>query len=220
RQLLLSAEVTVFEDGDGWSFVQAADGYVGYVASNALGEATQPTHRVATVATHAYDADDFKAPELIGLPFGAGVTVTDERQKFFETTVGFVPKKHLRPLDRPFTDPATVAQLFFGVPYLWGGNSSYGIDCSGLIAAALAACDISCPADSDMQRDGLGQDLAGPLERGDLIFWKGHVGMMVDGETLIHANAHHMATVYEPLKDAMIRIEAQGDGGVVARKRR
>lgn len=118
RQLLLSAEVTVFEDGDGWSFVQAADGYVGYVASNALGEATQPTHRVATVATHAYDADDFKAPELIGLPFGAGVTVTDERQKFFETTVGFVPKKHLRPLDRPFTDPATVAQLFFGVPYL------------------------------------------------------------------------------------------------------
>ena len=117
------------------------------------------------------------------------------------------------------SDPATVAQLHFGVPYLWGGNSTFGIDCSGLIAASLSACGQKCPADSDMQRNGLGADLSGPMQRGDLIFWQGHVGMMVDAETMIHANAHHMATVYEPIDKAILRIAAQGDGPVLARKR-
>ncbi len=138
RQLLLGAAVTVFEDRDGWSFVQGADGYVGYVLSDQLGTVTPPSHFVATAATHAYEAEDFKSPDLYGLPFGARVTVLDERRKFFETNVGFVPKSHLRALDRPFTDPATVAQLHFGVPYLWGGNSTRGIDCSGLIAGGIA----------------------------------------------------------------------------------
>ena len=219
RQLLLGADVTVYEELEGWSFLQASDGYVGYVRSDTLGTADTPTHRVGTAATHAYAAEDFKSPNLLALPFGAQVKVIDERQKFFETNVGFVPKKHLRPLDRPFSDPATVAQLFFGVPYLWGGNSTYGIDCSGLIAGALTACDIGCPADSDMQRNGLGWDLTDPLQRGDLIFWQGHVGMMVDAHTMIHANAHHMATVYEPIETAITRIAAQGDGPVLARKR-
>lgn len=219
RQLLLGAAVTVFEDRDGWSFVQAADGYVGYLRSADIGPETAPTHFVATLATHAYEAEDFKSPDLLHLPFGVRLTVTDERKKFFETNYGFVPKKHLRPLDQPMQDPVTVAQLHFGVPYLWGGNSSLGIDCSGLVSIGLRACGIACPADSDMQRNGLGSDFTGDYKRGDLVFWKGHVGMMVDAETLIHANAHHMAVAYEPIAQAVLRIEAQGDGPVIARKR-
>ncbi len=219
RQLLLGAIVTVFEDLDGWSFVQGGDGYVGYVQSDRLATVTPPSHFVATAATHAYAEEDFKSPDLHGLPFGARVKVLDERRKFFETNVGFVPKSHLRALDRPFTDPATVAQLHFGAPYLWGGNSTRGIDCSGLVAAALLACAIPCPADSDMQQADLGAPFEGAYQRGDLLFWKGHVGMMVDDTTLIHANAHHMATAYEPVERAILRIEAQGDGPVVARKR-
>lgn len=219
RQLLLGAQVAVFEDHDSWSFVQAADGYVGYVRSDRLMDVTAPTHAVGTVATHAYAEEDFKSPDLHHLPFGARVTVLDERRRFFETNVGFIPKKHLRGVDRPFTDPATVAQLHFGVPYLWGGNSTRGIDCSGLITAALTACDVTCPGDSDMQMAQLGEEASGDYQRGDLLFWKGHVGMMVDGDTLLHANAHHMATVYERIDIAILRISSLGDGPVIAHKR-
>jgi cell wall-associated NlpC family hydrolase len=219
RQLLLGGAVTVYEDRDGWSFVQAADGYVGYLRSDELGPETTPTHFVATTATHAYEAEDFKSRDLLHLPFGCSLTVMDERKSFLETSRGFVPKKHLRPLDRPMSDPVTVAQLHFGVPYLWGGNSTLGIDCSGLVSAGLRACGIDCPADSDMQRDALGRPFEGPYRRGDLIFWKGHVGMMVDEQTLIHANAHHMAVVYEPIDAALTRIEVQGGGGVLAQRR-
>ena len=219
RQLLLGAHASVFEDRDGWSFVQATDGYVGYVRSDELGAASAPSHFVSTTATHAYADEDFKALDRYHLPFGARVTVLDERRKFFETNVGFIPKKHLRELDRPFADPASVAQLFFGVPYLWGGNSTRGIDCSGLVTAALTACNIACPGDSDMQMTQVGADATGDDQRGDLLFWEGHVGMMVDADTMIHANAHHMATVYEPIDRAILRIEAQGDGPVIARKR-
>jgi cell wall-associated NlpC family hydrolase len=219
RQLLHGVEVTVYEARKGWAFVQAPDGYVGYVVEAELSESAAATHAVGSLATHAYAEEDFKSADLLHLPFGARVRVLDERRKFFETSVGFVPKKHLRPLDRPFTDPAAVAQLHFGVPYLWGGNSSLGIDCSGLIAAALTACGQRCPADSDMQRDWLGEAVEGPYERGDLLFWDGHVGMMVDDETMIHANAHHMATRYEAIDAAITRIAAQGDGDVLVRKR-
>lgn len=222
RQLLLGTQVNVYERRDGWAFVQSKrDGYVGYLPESALTAPTVPTHRVGTIATHAYSAEDFKSRDLLRLSFGAEVTVTDERHKFFETPQGFVPKKHLRPLSQPFADPATIAQLHFGVPYLWGGNSSLGIDCSGLVQAALLACGLPCPGDSDMQREGLGNLLAddAPLQRGDLVFWKGHVAMMVDADTMIHANAHHMAVVYEGLEQAKLRIQAQGDGAVLACRR-
>ncbi|MDG1378003.1 MAG: NlpC/P60 family protein [Yoonia sp.] len=221
RQLLLGAQVTVFEEYEGWAFIQSVDGYVGYVTATSLGPHVAVTHFVATPATHAYLSEDFKSPDLMRLSFGARVAVLDERKKYFETPQGFIPKKHLRPMSQPFSDPVTVAQLHFGVPYLWGGNAIDGIDCSGLVAAALLACGIPCPADSDLQRAQLGTplDKDAPLQRGDLVFWKGHVGLMVDEHILIHANAHHMSTVYEPIDRAILRIATQGDGDVLIRKR-
>ena len=173
RQLLLGARVTVFEYHADHAFVQAADGYAGYVPVGAIGPLQSPDFQVATLATHAYETESFKSPERVALPFGARVKVVDERPKMFETDQGFVPKKHLRPLDKPFADPATVAQMHFNAPYLWGGNSTRGIDCSGLISASLAACDIACPGDSDLQCDQTGRAFAGALQRGDLMFWKG-----------------------------------------------
>jgi len=130
----------------------------------------------------------------------------------------FVPKPHIRPIERPFSDPVTVAQLFFGTPYLWGGNSAFGIDCSGLVQAAFLACGIDCPGDSDMQMS-MGAPASAPYRRGDLLLWKGHVALCVDDEVLIHANAHHMAVAYEPILRAIARIEAQGDGPVTAHRR-
>lgn len=219
RQVLLGTEITVQSTQSDRSVVTTAHCYAGDMLTAKIGEAAAPTHMVGTLATHAYRAEDMKSGDLMHLPFGARVTVMDERQKFFETNVGYVPKKHLRPLDRPFADPATIAQMHFGVPYLWGGDSTLGIDCSGLVAAALRACAITCPDDSGPQKDQLGHDATGDYQRGDLVFWKGHVGMMVDGDTMIHANAHHMATVYEPIENAILRIKAQGDGEVTAHKR-
>jgi hypothetical protein len=221
REKLCGEAVNVLEETKDFAFVVCEDGYVGYTHPAFLSDFVPVTHRVATLATHAYADEDFKSQMVRHLPFAAKLQVLDERRKFYETNWGFIPKKHLRPLDRPFDDPATIAQLHFNVPYLWGGNSTLGIDCSGLIQAALTACDIPCPGDSDMQCAQLGADIpeGAALQRTDLIFWKGHVGMMVDGETLIHANAHHMACRYEPLEAATLRIKAQGDGPVIARKR-
>lgn len=215
RQLLLGAGIEVFEDNGHWSYVQAkVDGYVGYVRSSQIGPTVFPTHQVGSFATHAYTEPDMKSPDVMALRFGMQVEVRDERKRFYDTNVGFVPKTHLRPLDRPFSDPATIAQLHFGVPYLWGGNSTAGIDCSGLVQAALLACGTPCPADSDLQEAGLtgtAVDQAAQ-SRGDLIFWHGHVAMVVDDKTLIHANAHHMAVAYEPIATAILRIDAQGGG--------
>ncbi|MBD3679786.1 MAG: C40 family peptidase [Rhodobacteraceae bacterium] len=223
RQVLLGEQVTVYEVRDGMAFVQSRrDGYVGYVSDAQLGPVSEATHAVSVPATHFYPAPDIKAPEVIALSFGARVRIVAGQGEFFETDQGkFIPKPHLRPLNRPVTDPVTVAQLHFGAPYLWGGNSITGIDCSGLVQAALLAAGQPCPADSDLQEKALGRELPEdtPAERGDLYFWKGHVAIAVDGETLIHANAYHMAVAYEPISEAIERIEAQGGGPVTARKR-
>lgn len=219
RQLLLGATVRVFESREGWSFIRAErDGYVGYVETSCLAAKQAPTHFVQSLATHIYPAPDFKTREVALLNFGAQVAVEFEHRKFWETSLGFIPKSHLRQIDMPLSDPATVASLHFGVPYLWGGNSTIGIDCSGLVQASLLACNIDCPGDSDMQLS-LGTDAPDFAKRGDLVFWKGHVAMMVDDETLIHANAHHMAVKYEPLQNARLRIAAQGDGEIIAIRR-
>ena len=226
RQLLMGDGVTCLEDHNGWSFVQAArDGFVGYLRCDQLShegdDDALPNHRVSTRATHLYPTPDFKAPELALLSHGARLHVSGRDGRFVETPQGFVPAGHLTPLDQPAPDPVSVAELFLGTPYLWGGNSASGIDCSGLVQAGCLACDIACPGDSDLQQAALGTDLPddAPLQRGDLVFWKGHVAWVVDAETLLHANVHHMAVAYEPLCAAIDRIAAQGDGPVTARKR-
>ena len=223
RQLLLGDEVQVGAVRDGWAQVVAAkDGYTGWVDERALGDGFDATHRVAVLASHLYPAPDMKSGGETWVSFGSRLRVVSAEGAFFETHDGrFVPKPHLRPLNAPFADPATVAQMFFGVPYLWGGNSAMGIDCSGLVQAALLAAGTPCPGDSGPQERTLGAPLAegAAPRRGDLLFWPGHVAMAVDGDTLIHANAHHMAVAYEPITAAVDRIEAQGDGPLSAHKR-
>ena len=223
RQLLMGNGFRVLEERDGYAFGQAArDGYVGYVPQDALGPDTPATHVVTAPATHLYTAPDIKAPEHAALSFGARLTVTEFSGAFARTDAGlFVPRTHLADASHRFTDPVAVAELFLGTPYLWGGNSRAGLDCSALIQIACLACDIDCPGDSDLQCAQLGQPLPAEAakQRGDVIFWDGHVGWMSDGATLLHANAQHMAVTYEPLQDALDRIRMQGGGTPIAYRR-
>lgn len=221
RQVLFGEAVTVIERKAGWAFVQAAkDGYCGYLPEAALGPQSRPTHRVSVPATHIYSGPKVQAKELASLSFGSLVTVTGAAGKFAETPQGFIPAPHLRPLDAPFADPVEVAELFLGTPYLWGGNSRFGIDCSGLVQAALVACGKACPADSDMQQAvGTAFGDNEPLLRGDLLFWKGHVAMVVDDTRLIHANGHTMSVAYEGTQACIARIMEQENRPVIARRR-
>ena len=222
RQLLFGEAVTVLEARGDWAFVQAArDGYVGHLRGEALAPARTATHWVAAPATHVYGEPDMKSPERMALSFGSRLTVSGERDGFAETPEGFVPRVHLRAAGDRLSDPVAVAELFLGTPYLWGGNSRWGIDCSGLVQTAMLACGIPCPGDSDRQAAELGAPLppGTPPRRGDLLFWKGHVALVVDAARLIHANAHHMAVVQEPLRAAIDRIAARGGGPVTAHRR-
>lgn len=206
RQLLMGEAVTVLGRRDGIAHVRAEkDRYHGFLPDAALGPAVTPTHRVAAPATHAYAAPDIKSADLLSLSFGARITALSETGNFIETAHGHIPKRHLKPVDSHEDDPAATALLFLGTPYLWGGNSRWGIDCSGLVQAALLACGLPCPGDSDLQAQAFAP-ATGPRRRGDLLFWKGHVAMALDDARLIHANAHHMATAIEDADAALARI--------------
>ncbi len=221
-ELLMGQRVRVFEASDeGWSWLQAeSDSYVGYAPTACLGngaDAAPPTARVVVPRTLVFPAPDIKRPPLDALPMGAAVSVMGEASDHNADyrklgSGGYVVAQHVAPLDEIEDDYVAVAERFLGVPYLWGGKSMLGIDCSGLVQLALEMTDRPTPRDSDMQQRELGTRLAGVegLERGDLVFWKGHVGIMADGRNLLHANAHHMMVAKEPLQAALERFEARG----------
>ena len=220
RQLLYGAPVDVFEDVAGWAFVrQHSDGYVGYVQSAALGSYSAPTHYVTNVLTHCYRDADFKSPDLALLPMQSQIRVREQKERFGRTDLGWIPLTHLKPLSEKAPDIVKEAQKFLGVPYLWGGNSALGIDCSGLVRVACSVCGIKAPADSDLQRKALGEHVIGEMQRGDLLFWEGHVALVDDAGQILHANAHAMAVTLEPINDAIKRIENFGDGPIIAHKR-
>ncbi|WP_111732608.1 NlpC/P60 family protein [Roseovarius amoyensis] len=222
RQLLMGEAVRLQDERDGWVRAEALrDGYPGWMRRDVLADLPEPNHRVSARATHLYSEPDLKSRERASLSLGSLLEVTGRADAFAETPQGFVPAGHLAPLDTPAADPVAVAERLIGTPYLWGGNSAFGIDCSGLVQIACLACAIACPGDSDEQAAELGHALpeGTPPLRGDLLFWAGHVAWVADAETLIHANARDMAVAYEPLQQALARIEAQGDGCITHHKR-
>ena len=224
RQVILGERFLTLERRNGLAFGQAErDAYVGYLAETALGPDGAATHWVCAPATHLYASADIKRPEVALLTLGARLTVRREVDaRFVETDQGlFALRPHLAVIGDRATDPVAVAMGFLGTPYLWGGNSRSGIDCSGLVQAAHLACGIACPGDADLQEAALGRELPPgvPLARGDLLFWDGHVALAVDGGTLIHAAGHQMAVVLEGAEACMARIAAQTGGGATSRKR-
>ena len=222
RQLIFGEPVTEFSSADGWSYVQShKDNYCGFMRSNALQNARVTTHHVHTRASHIYESPDFKSANKMALSFGVKLAATNETEKFIETDLGFVPRQHVKPKAFFADDPACIAQIFLGTPYLWGGNTQCGIDCSGLVQSAFIACGIHCPGDSDQQLAQFGRDVGtqNDFRRNDLLFWKGHVAIALGADMLIHANAAHMAVTIEPISNAIERIKAQGDGPVIGHKR-
>ena len=215
--------VDVYEERDGWCWAQLTrDGYVGYLKSAALGAPLAATHRVSALRAHLYPSATIKSPPVMALSMGALVGVQDFAPPFARLSGGgFVIASHVAALDAHADDFVAVAQKFLHAPYLWGGRTSEGIDCSGLVQGALAAAGVAAPRDTDMQEKALGAmiDPAGPLKRGDLVFWKGHIGAMLDGATLLHANGHHMMVVAEPLAEAVRRTKEKGGGEVTSIRR-
>ena len=224
--------VRVFEETmEGWAFVQlATDDYVGYVSSDALGAIDPaPTHRVSALRTFVYPEADLRKPPLGLLPFGATLALVGEAvtrgtpYRLLPGGMGAVVATHVAPVDaEPALDFVAVAERFLETPYLWGGRTSLGLDCSALVQLSLAAAGIKAPRDSDQQAASLGDVLAdgldGERQRGDLVFWPGHVGILADAETLLHASGYQMEVVAEPLYEAVARIAASAGLPTVVRR--
>lgn len=221
-ELLFGESFTVLDEQDGWAWGQnGTDGYVGWLRVEALdADLTVPTHKVSALRTFVQPEPDLKLPFLDVLSMGARVVVTGEQGDWRQIDGGgWVHARHLAPIAEDAPDFVAVAERFVGTPYLWGGRTSIGIDCSGLVQLALLAAGIHCPRDSDQQAatlgslvSGDGQDVA--FNRGDLVFFPGHVGIMTDAHTLLHANAFHMQVVAEPLADVVARAGAKGINAV------
>jgi cell wall-associated NlpC family hydrolase len=202
-QLLFGESFTIYEEKQGWVWGQATlDDYVGYARQDAFTAPVKPTHRVTALSTPLLNAPDVKKGARDMLPMNAKVAVAEDGGRFLRLTGGgFVFAGHLVPVDARESDWVGVAERFAGVPYVWGGKTAAGIDCSGLVQTALEAGGIRAPRDTDMMEASLGTPIAldAPLKRGDLIFWKGHVGVMLDANRLIHANGFFMQVSVEPL---------------------
>ncbi len=220
-QLLYAEGFVVYETrSDGLVWGQSTrDGYVGYVAASGLGPARPEGRLVTALWSHVYPRPDLKSRPTGDLPLGALVEVAGTSGSFARLrSGGFVPRAHVAPVEG---DMAAQALRFMGAPYLWGGRSVRGLDCSALIQLAGLMAGIAIPRDSDMQQAMTGEPLParGALRRGDLIFWDRHVGILRDRSMLIHANAHHMAVAVEPLSEVALRISDAGGGSIVARRR-
>lgn len=221
RQLCLGQAFTVIDlEGDMAFGFAARDGFCGWLPASKLARTSHPTHWVATPGTHLYSEPRVQALEIAAITMGCEVEIIGDAGKFQHTPLGYIPTPHLKPLSQRHHDPVTVAEGFLNTPYLWGGNSRAGIDCSGLAQIALLSCGIACPGDSD-QQEALGHELPADaaLARGDLLFWKGHVALVVDAARLIHANGHSMSVAYENTAACIARVIAQ-DGGPVTHRRR
>lgn len=220
RQLLLGESFTVIDrDGPHAFGFAVKDGHCGWIDQGALAETAKATHWVSAPATHLYPEPRVQARELASLSLGARVAVVAMAEKWTETTQGFIPTPHLRALGNWASDPVAVAESLLGTPYLWGGNSRAGIDCSGLAQLAYGLCGVAIPSDSDLQQTTGHPVPEGAEQRGDLIFWKGHVALIVDDTRLIHANGHTMSVAYEGIAPCIARVLAQQNRPVIARQR-
>jgi hypothetical protein len=226
-EALKGERLTIYDiNEEGWAWGQlVGDGYVGFVPASALcASGPLPTHKVAALRTLVFPGASIKLPPMETLSFGSRLVVARVDGPFAITASGgYVPTLHLTPMETMETDFVAVAERFLETPYLWGGKSSLGVDCSGLVQLALAACGVPCPRDSDMQERALGSALAPPFQfeqwrRGDLVFWKGHVAIVRDETSLVHANAHHMAVAFEAIASSIARIRVAGSEIVSVRR--
>ena len=222
RQLIYGSKVKYFSAAKGWAFIQNTyDNYVGYVPESTIASETQKTHIVTAPLAHVFMEPNIKSKNIEILPLAARVSGEVLENGFLETELGWISVSQLKRKTELSKDPVEVSKLLQNAPYLWGGNTTLGIDCSGLIQISLLLCGIDCPGDSDQQMNTLGQniDIGSPRKKGDIIFWKGHVAWALNERQILHANAYHMATVIEEANEAIERIKKQDNNSVIAHKR-
>ena len=193
------------------------DGYKGYVEKKCLTqEFAEATHIVTTQRTDVYRDDSIKSPIRQTLGFGSRVTVAEMGEKFAKLDDGtHIYASHLSSLSVR-EDFVAAAEKLTDTPYVWGGRGGLGIDCSGLVQISLARAGIDAPRDTGDQEKAVGQDATDkPRQRGDIVYFPGHVGIMIDETNILHANATHMKTCVEPL-DVVTK---RSDGIVTAIRR-
>jgi cell wall-associated NlpC family hydrolase len=218
-QVLFGELFEVLDEQVGWAFGQARrDGYVGYIEAAALGaQGAAATHTVRALRTYGYSGPSIKAAPVGLYSMNALVSAEGREGRFVKTAGGWFIEEHLAPMDQPAADFVTVAEQFVGTPYFWGGRESLGLDCSGLVQQALYATGRACPRDSDQQA-AMGEPVD-KLQRGDLVFWRGHVAIMINEADIVHANGARMAVTIEPLAEAIARTKATGGGEPTAYRR-